>query len=256
MKRTQFFALIMGMALLAHSDNVLSQTATFGLGEPITDEIRGGTALHFAAQQGLLGDVEKLITAGADVNVRDKNGATPLYVAAEEGHLKVLQKLIAAGADVDAAKPGYFYDTPLKIALRNEHQKCVEQLINADADINKGQFHLAAQVGDSGILQKLIDAGSVNAQDMNGDTPLHYAAMYRQMGSLQQLINAGADVNARNRRGRTPLDEFYAAVNYSGSRPIDKEIEDFLVKNGAVRTPTIVDNCINFVTKIFRDFGF
>ena len=45
--------------------------------------------------------VERLIEAGADVNVKDRYGDTVLMTASGNGHLEVVEKLIEAGADVN-----------------------------------------------------------------------------------------------------------------------------------------------------------
>ena len=46
----------------------------------------------------------------------------------------------------------------------------------------------------------------MNAKDDRGETPLHYAATYDQKEIDELLIAEGADVNAKNRGGKTPLD--------------------------------------------------
>ena len=58
-------------------------------------------------------------------------------------------------------------------------------------------------------VRGLIDAGAdVNAADSDGETPLHAAALYATMCDTRMLgilINAGADVNAKTSMGYTPL---------------------------------------------------
>jgi ankyrin repeat protein len=57
----------------------------------------------------------------------------------------------------------------------------------------------------------LLDAGAdIQARSRNdhyGDTPLHAAAHGNQKDVVRLLIERGADVDARNPAGRTPLDE-------------------------------------------------
>lgn len=72
----------------------------------------GRTALHYAAGPELnVGKVKRLIAAGADVNLADKNGFTPLHFAAQENAPKTVKVLLAAGAEVDP--PDTYGDTPL-----------------------------------------------------------------------------------------------------------------------------------------------
>lgn len=64
------------------------------------------------------------------------------------------------------------------------------------------------------IVQLLLQRGA----DVNGSTrrdrrtPLHTAARYGNVAATYALIKAGADVNALDRRGRTPID--YIGPNY------------------------------------------
>ena len=44
--------------------------------------------------------VKRLIEAGADVNIADKDGPTPAFIASQHGHTEALKLLIDAGADV------------------------------------------------------------------------------------------------------------------------------------------------------------
>ncbi len=50
-----------------------------------------------------VGEVRRLLEAGADVNATDELGWTALLEAAEMGHKPIMQMLLAAGADVNVA---------------------------------------------------------------------------------------------------------------------------------------------------------
>ena len=57
------------------------------------------------------------------------------------------------------------------------------------------------------ITELLIDAGAdVNAENEAGGTPLHYAASWGGKDIVELLIAASADVNAKRDDGKTPLD--------------------------------------------------
>jgi ankyrin repeat protein len=86
------------------------------------------------------------------------------------------------------------------------------------------QLRTAARRGDIEEATSLIaDGADVNAKDHFGDTPLHAAGSDINMVKL--LIANGADVNAKDRKGRTPL---IRALNLRSA-----EAAKFLIANGA-----------------------
>jgi ankyrin repeat protein len=69
----------------------------------------------------------------------------------------------------------------------------------------------AVRGGHVCLIRRLRTLGSsLSAQDMDGHTPLHHAALTSQLGALQYLLRSGAAVNARDDQGCTPL--FIAAA--------------------------------------------
>src|SRR5499426_2794268 len=65
----------------------------------------------------------------------------------------------------------------------------------------------AVRAGQRGEIERQIAANPevIKGTDEGGSTALHHAAGYGPLDNLQLLIDKGADVNAKNRRGSTPL---------------------------------------------------
>ncbi len=154
---------------------------------------------------------------GTDSNVfkiekllRDKGGKTgeelSIHMAARKGDLEAVKRHLADGINVNAKDP---------------HRRLLGELLQSTP------MHLAARLGDKKILELLIaKGGDVNAKDNNGDTPLHGAAILKDVAVL--LIAKGANVNAKGKYGETPL---HRAAKRSPN--ILKEAVQLLIDKGA-----------------------
>ncbi|KAK4206585.1 hypothetical protein QBC37DRAFT_356693 [Rhypophila decipiens] len=65
---------------------------------------------------------------------------------------------------------------------------------------------IASYFGHNTVVQQLLEAGAeVDAKDNDGRTPLHWASEQDHSTVVQQLLEAGAEVDAKDNDGRTPL---------------------------------------------------
>jgi ankyrin repeat protein len=157
----------------------------------------GRTALMLAAFSPSSGDaVRLLLSKGADVNTEDRGGMTALMAAAGSNNFPAVRMLVEAGADVNH-RGGFPQNiqriTPLMVAAGTGNLSAVQLLLEKGAR--------ADAVSDRENLPR-VKNGSVAA---GGFTPLLRAATYGPPDLVKALLNAGADVNAADVRGMTPL---------------------------------------------------
>jgi ankyrin repeat protein len=121
--------------------------------------------------------------------------------------MRILIALCVAGV-LHAAEPvlsQQFYD-----AIRTDNQAAVTQLLTGGADINsrdsRGNTPLmyASAVGSQNMMRKLLSAGAdVKSRNNFDSTALLWCT--NDLEKVRLLVDKGADVNARTRRGMSPL---------------------------------------------------
>lgn len=151
----------------------------------------------------------------------------PIHLAAGEGRLEILKDLIARGADVDGRDdrgrtPIMWACRPISHSRVHEGNiQCIQLLISKGADIEarssglrETALHDCSRYRLIKAASVLIDAGAnINAQNRLGDTPLHLACSPLEKKNSEKwleiaklLLNAGANRGAKNKEGKTPLD--------------------------------------------------
>ena len=200
-------------------------------GAPVNDAAADGTsALVTAAHSGHSAAALALLEAGADPNAVG-SGYAALHIAIRRGDLALVQALIARGARPDVrlvrATPARRLSddvaltrslvgaTPLWLAAFFGHAEIVSALATAGADLNAGandgSTPLMAAIGRNAqaaanVARRLIDAGAdVNAADESGGTVLHRAVSAGFNDVVRRVAEKGANLEARNRQGQTPL---------------------------------------------------
>lgn len=228
--------------------------AAGGDANQVNDE--GLTLLYKACTPYQPKAVDALLAAGADPNAWNRDGTLPLHAAMRSKDAGLTARLLAAGARPDAEPPaslrtwsGVLYQgaivgaldalkvmaehvghrldwergtkdggSPLLGAVRNDQPEVAAWLIRHGAQLENPAGNLGATAlvqacsrGLDTMIQVLLDAGAnPNAADQDGMTPLHQ--MVRRLADqdamiplAQRLLDAGANLLATNAKGLTPL---------------------------------------------------
>ena len=95
------------------------------------ETFRGGTPLHWAAHSGNASTVNVLVAEGARIDEKDITGATPLRSALiwSEGNLLALTALLTAGADPEAKLSETDTSNALSSAVESQHDNGWRQVI-------------------------------------------------------------------------------------------------------------------------------
>ncbi|KAM0514508.1 hypothetical protein ACHAPE_006803 [Trichoderma viride] len=198
--------------------------------------------IHLAAKAGLASITQNLIKRGAFIDAQDRDGFTPLHLACREGHDKVVEALLDAGAAIDCVAEGSGFWTPLHSAVGAQKESIVELLAERNANVSAA-LRFAVESSNAAMVQYLLEAKQTSIQERDlmkehrcmeqreteGLTPLHYAAYYHRLEHTQLLVQRGANREARDRNGYTPL-RLALMQSYGGLR---LELVQLLIGLGA-----------------------
>lgn len=212
---------------------------------PSLQDSEGDTPLHDAISKKRDDMLTLLLDHNADITLTNNNGFNALHHAALRGNpsaMRILLSKLPRPWIVDEKKDdGY---TALHLAALNNHVEVAELLVHqgcANMDLQnvnlQTALHLAVERQHVQIVRLLVREGcNLNIPDKDGDTPLHEALRHHTLSQLRQLQDVqdvgklivglgtqgadkknsasiacflagnGADLNARNKKGQTPLD--------------------------------------------------
>jgi ankyrin repeat protein len=218
----------------------------------------GLTPLQVAVRQGHLSAASTLVDKGADIRARDPDGNTLLHQILMAETLSVYDrppvawfermgqdprtsnyaKYLAVGPDEQGANP-----------VLQAASFLLASGLDATATNNAGQTPIRLLFDSSLPLAVFLDSpdrilaskllatrgGNVNGTDADGNTLLHMCGYGSSWEKVADLIAAGANVNATNHLGQTPLHKFAERIggwdmNEGGAR----EPFRFLLKSGAL----------------------
>jgi ankyrin repeat protein len=164
--------------------------------EPDIMDFNQRTAISYAAQGGHLRVLNTLLEYDIPGDTKDKDGRTPFWYAASEGHLEAMKFLLS------------------------------KYIVSPNTEDKNGQtpFSIAAKNGHTQVLVFLYSNCNVDvdSRDQEGYTPLTHAISGRHMQNGDYLLSIGADLQTRDKVGRTLLDHSN-----------DEKIIELLLRKGA-----------------------
>lgn len=170
-----------------------------------------------------------LVNLGCDLGSRNKQSLSPLQLACMCGNDRVVEVLLHHDMSFGLEQ---WSTMPLALAVSGNHRAVARILLESGAEIDRACpsshrtiLHLAAESlrcdrrsGDNPAGHQLVEllckyGAAVNAQDTNGDTPLHVAlsasssstAIQHQRSVVKCLISRRARADIPNRDGVYPL---------------------------------------------------
>jgi ankyrin repeat protein len=205
--------------LIAHGADVNARTNPlerpkdrFGLEGVLTILPHGSwTPLMYAARQGSLDAARTLVDAGANLNLTDPDGSTALVLAIINSHYDTAALLAERGADpniadasgmaalyaaVDMNTLGEVYGHPGrpssdKLTAVDLMKVLLTHGANPNARLKTPATQRAHTPGEPTLAE--------------GSTPLMRAAKNGDTAAIRLLLDHGADLNARQKNGTTPL---------------------------------------------------
>jgi len=176
------------------------------------------TPLHFASETGKAEAARLLLEHGADVHALNNNHSTPLHFISQHGDDGAARVLLEHGAVVDALDDKD--STALHVASQCGNAKVARVLLEHGANTHvqnkedQTPQHLLLAVlrntspFDIDTIRFFLERGAdvdSDAVDDNHSTLLHRASYHGNVEAAQLLLERGANINARNQVGQTPL---------------------------------------------------
>lgn len=157
-----------------------------------------------AAEGGSVPALDFILAQKASLKERNPEGWSALHFAAENGHIAMVEKLLALGLSWKAQtkKVG---ENALAIAIRNRQTATALSLIlHKGAQVSRfdkdrvSPLHHAVRIGDLGLMSALLNAGAkLDAQSRYGWTVMHTAVAYGHTHIVAELITRGVSIEER-----------------------------------------------------------
>ena len=183
---------------------------------PSASELAEYRGLHAAAYRGDVSEIDSLIMKKSDPDARDGYGRTPLHVATFARKREAIVALAKGGANLGLLENDRYDAVTIAAVADDEETLRTLLALGASAKLTTSRYDgtaliAAAHLGHDGVVRRLITAGA----PLDHVNNLHWPAVIesivlgnggpRHQRTLQALIAAGADLQAADRQGQSPL---------------------------------------------------
>ncbi|XP_034245824.1 protein shank isoform X3 [Thrips palmi] len=170
-----------------------------------------------------------LVNGGAILDYRTRDGSTAMHRAVEKGSLEALSTLLELGASPNY-KDGKGL-TPLYLTVTHRTDPMLAQTLLHDRAVIGAQdlqgwqeVHQACRNGLVVHLEHLLSYGAdMNAKNASGNTPLHVCAVNNQDSSARMLLFRGCQRDALNYANQSP----YQVAVIAGNLELAEVIQNF-----------------------------
>jgi len=169
---------------------------------PNGHDAQGRTPLLIATSQQDWKTAQRLMGAGALVDLADKNGFTPLMAAAMHGNLEIFRELLARSANLHAEARCKDGNDLLGLALDGGNPKVVKSVLERWPTLpqwrtsTRRALQAALMTGDKSEIQLLLSRHSAPPTPEGKNVPLlAYAVAGNDSSLFSTLLACGADPN-------------------------------------------------------------
>ncbi len=219
----------------------------------LKNESRGVTPLHEAVSFNNTEAIKFFLNAGADVHAEDATKRTPLHCAALSGNVEHVKMLLDKGASPLAVDENS--NAPWMLAMHKKYDRVARQLcsfhdVNATNAQGRTPLHIACAAGCSQSVEVLLEEGAnFNAVDVSGNTPLMNAAAGKVAVVEMLLSIPHINVSHQNQDGLAAIhfaiDRLASSGNFAGDKVarLSTRIANLLISKGADLNVVPSDGC-------------
>ncbi|KAI5786238.1 ankyrin repeat-containing domain protein [Pyronema domesticum] len=191
-----------------------------------------------------------LLKRGANIDAPDQNGCTPLWWAAKEENIAALNHLLAKGANPNhinryrqtILSQATWFSQEMILSLLDKGAKI--DLLALDLDERRFLLFFAIKRGYQKLVHYLLekDTNIESIDDRSGWTPVTWASVLGKVAIVQSLLLKGANINLRDREGKTPLALVQQGIS-AGQEFEDGDIDydDIDYDTSSPRGPSLAD---------------